>query len=200
MSDPLDPVKTLRKTGAEPFVLAGTAAPFDLLDFWRWSASDLLENTRRGVLAEYIVARAMGISTASVRQGWTAYDLETPEGLRIEVKSAAHLQSWAQRQLSVIQFVVPRRLGWDASTNVLEKTPRRHADVYVFALLAHKDKATVDPLDLAQWRFWALPTATLDARERSQHSITLRTLLALAGEGCEFGDLRAVVSRCVGSR
>jgi len=28
---------------------------------------------------------------------------------------------------------------------------RRHSHVYVFALLAHTDKATVNPLDLDQW-------------------------------------------------
>ena len=49
---------------------------------------------------------------------------------------------------------------------------RRHAQVYVFALLAHTGKATVNPLDLDQSAFYVLPTAVLDGRTRSQHSIT----------------------------
>jgi hypothetical protein len=42
---------------------------------------------------------------------------------------------------------VPGRSG------ALSTEIKRHADVYVFALLAHTDKATVDPLSLDQWRF-----------------------------------------------
>ncbi|MCU0222778.1 MAG: hypothetical protein MUF27_01630 [Acidobacteria bacterium] len=200
MPDSLGPLTASRKSGAEAFHLDGETLAFDVLDFWRWSGSDLLENTRRGILAEYIVARALGISTDSVRAGWSAYDLETPDGIRIEVKSAAYLQSWAQQRLSTIQFAIAERRGWSAETNLLEGTPRRHADVYVFALLAHQIKEAVDPMNLAQWRFWAVPTPLLDERARSQHSITIPSLRALAGEGCGFAEIRAAVCRCVGGR
>ena len=64
----------------------------------------------------------------------------------------------------------------------------------VFALLAHTDKATVDPLNLDQWVFYVLPTAVLDGRTRSQHSITLRTLEGMAAAVC-FGELRQAVER-----
>ncbi len=50
----------------------------------------------------------------------------------------------------------------------------------MFALLAHKDKATVDPLDIDQWEFYVVATRTLDERQRSQHSITLPSLRKLA--------------------
>jgi len=58
---------------------------------------------------------------------------------------------------------------------------RWQADVYVFALLDHLDKSTVDPLDTDQWCFFVLATRVLDARTRSQHSITLTSLKALVG-------------------
>ena len=35
----------------------------DLLDFWGWITSDILSNATRGVLAEHIVAQAVGINT-----------------------------------------------------------------------------------------------------------------------------------------
>jgi hypothetical protein len=41
------------------------------------------------------------------------------------------------------------------------------------------EKATLDPLDVAQWEFFVVPTTVLDARKRSQHSITLKTLASL---------------------
>jgi hypothetical protein len=64
--------------------------------------------------------------------------------------------------------------------------------VYVLALLAHTDKATVDPLDLDQWVFYVLPTVVLDGRTRSQHSITLKTLQGLTAVA-GFGGLRQAV-------
>jgi hypothetical protein len=196
MSDSgLGRLKITRLSGTEVFRESGTSAGFDVLDFWRWSTSDLVMNTTRGVLAEYIVARALGLPTDCAREEWGAFDLETSAGLRIEVKSCAFVQSWAQDELSSIQFVVPKRLGWDPETNVMETTPRRHADVYVFALLAHKDKATIDPLNLDQWQFWAVATQALDERSRSQHSITLRSLNGLAGDSVRFPDLREAIQR-----
>lgn len=95
--------------------------------------------------------------------------------------------------------MVPKTLAWDAGTNLQASEARRQADVYVFALLAHIDKATVDPLDLGQWRFYALPTSVLDARAGSQHSITLKSLEALAGPPVEYASLKETVEHAVGT-
>ena len=40
-------------TGDEPF--AGSGPGKRLVDFWRWFASDLLEGSIRGMIAEYLV-------------------------------------------------------------------------------------------------------------------------------------------------
>jgi hypothetical protein len=189
----LGPLKTTRKSGTELFHRDGTPADFDVLDFWRWSTSDLVANTTRGILAEYIVARALGVPTDCAREEWGSYDLLTRRGIRVEVKSAAFVQSWAQSRLSTIQFVVPKRRGWDPQTNIMESTASRHSEVYVLALLEHTDKPTIDPLNLAQWRFWAIPTKSLNERARSQHSITLRSLKAIAGEPMDFWHLAEAV-------
>jgi hypothetical protein len=161
-------------------------------DFWGWSRSDLLDNTERGVLAEFIVATALGIPAGGVREGWAAWDLTTPDGVRVEVKPAAYLQSWAQKELSRISFGTPRTLARDADGGGFAGAARRHAQVYVFALLAHTGKATVDPLDLDQRVFYVLPTAVLDGRTRSQHSITLKTLQGLTAV-VRFSGLRQAV-------
>ncbi len=189
----LEPLKIARKSGDEQFHRNGNPAGFDVLDFWRWSTSDLVANTTRGILAEYIVAKALGVPTDQAREEWGSFDLQTEAGLRIEVKSSAYVQSWAQSKLSNIQFVVSKRLGWDPKTNIMETKAQRHADIYVFALLAHTDKPTTDPLNLTQWQFWALSTKTLNERERSQHSITLPPLRDLAGEPVDFWNLKAAV-------
>ena len=141
---------------------------FTLLDFWQWTASDLVSNSTRGVLAEFLVARALGLD-AGVRDEWQAFDLQTPSGKKIEVKSAAYVQSWGQKELSKIVFSTRHSLAWDAETGAFATESKRQADIYVFALLAHREKNTIDPLDLDQWEFYVVPTSALDAHNGSQH-------------------------------
>lgn len=70
----------------------------------------------------------------------------------------------------------------------------RHADVYVFALLKHQERDTLDPLNVAQWEFYVLPTRTLNERTRSQHSITLPSLQKISGGALTFEQLRSAVT------
>jgi hypothetical protein len=74
-----------------------------VVDFLRWALSDLRENTTRGVLAEYLVAKAVGDERA-LRSGWDDFDVRAIDGTTIEVKCSAFLQSWPQRTLSRLNF------------------------------------------------------------------------------------------------
>jgi len=192
MPNNLGRVRTKRKTGSERVTSKGTDLGFDLLGFWQWSSSDLVSNATRGVLAEYIVARALGIDTGGVRDEWAAHDLTTRSGVKIEVKSAAFMQSWAQKKPSSITFNVRATRAWDPETNVQSTEVKRQADVHVFALLHHMDKATIDPLIVSQWRFYVLPSCKLNAR--SQKSITLKALEKLHGRGVTYSELPAAVA------
>ena len=194
MEPDLGRILVSRKTGDERFRAAGGDLGFTLLDFWQWSASDLVSNATRGRLAEYIVAKALGASTSGVRNEWDAYDLRTESGIRVEVKSAAYVQTWFQKKFSSIAFLTRPTREWDADTNRQSSDAKRQADVYVFALLGHRDKSTVDPLNIDQWQFYVLSTQALNARTRSQHSITLKSLEALA-DAVLFSELRGAVQR-----
>lgn len=197
MSTDLGRRQPLRKTGAERLHSGGTDLGVDLLGFWQWSVSDLVSNATRGRLAEFIVAKALGVCTAGVRDEWAPVDLVTPAGVKMEVKSAAFVQSWHQERLSLISFRTPATRAWDAETNAQSRESMRQADVYVFALLVHTDKATIDPLDVDQWRFFVVPTSVLNLRTRSQHSMTLRSLETLCGKGVAFANLAGAVARAV---
>jgi hypothetical protein len=109
--------------------------------------------------------------------------------LKVEVKSGAFLQSWSQRGHSAIWFSISKTRAWDADTNVQAEEVKRQADVYVIALLAHQDKATLDPLDLSQWRFYVVPTGVLESRTQSAHSIGLKALEAIAGPPVTYSEL-----------
>lgn len=192
---PLSRIHVELKSGSEPIHTEGQATGRTLLDFWQWSTSDLVSNATRGVLAEFLVAMALGVPLDQPREEWAAWDLTTPEGIKVEVKSAAYVQSWSQKDLSKITFNTPKTRAWDADCNQQSQEVRRQADVYVLCLLAHKDKTAINPLDLSQWEFFVLPTSVLDARARSQHSITLPSLLRLHGPGIFHAGLRAAVRR-----
>jgi len=90
--------------------------------FWRWAFSDLLQNTTRGILAEYIVAVLLGIDDKP-RNPWESFDLHLRDGRKVEIKTISYLQAWAQQKLSIPRvMLVPKRF-WDPDTNVMEKHP-----------------------------------------------------------------------------
>ncbi|MEP6834774.1 MAG: hypothetical protein ABJB74_15375 [Gemmatimonas sp.] len=170
----LERLPLVRKTGDEALHADGRTVGGSLLEFWRWSASDLMSNATRGVLAEYIVHRAIDGADDAIRQEWDAFDLITHDGIRLEVKSAAFIQSWHQRRESAIRFRIPKTKAWSADNNKHEPLSKRQADVYVFALLHERDAP--DPLNVQHWTFYVMAARVLDARSRSQHSITLASL------------------------
>lgn len=180
------------KTGDERFQHDGAALDTSVLDFWRWSASDLLSNATRGRLGEFIVAMSLGLAQG-VRNEWDPYDLKTPKGVKLEVKTSAYLQAWQQKEPSKIIFGIAPTFRWDGTTGKYDSTQLRQADVYVFCVLGNKDDTTVDPLNLDQWRFWVLPTRVLNEKAPTQKSITLSTLERLGATKSSFGDLAHVI-------
>ena len=177
-------ISTKKLKGAETFEKAegSPLVAADILDYWSWAYSDIVGNTNRGALAEFIVARAIG-SEPAVRNDWAAYDLETPSGIKVEVKSSAYLQSWHQTTVSAPSFSIRRAKEWSPETNEFGEERLRHSDVYVFCLLAYKGyKRLLDPLDLSQWEFYVVKTSEIDRifGERSSISINRVKDLSLA--------------------
>lgn len=172
------PLVVTPKSGTEPFHTAGVPLSMDLLAFWRWACSDLCGNALRGLVAEFLVARAVG-APAPARTEWTAYDVLAPDGTKIEVKCSAYVQSWAQQSHSKITFDIAQKRAWNPDTNAYDAEPTRSSDVYVFAVHAHRDRATVDPLDLAQWEFYVLATRTLTEKLGKQKTLALSSLQRL---------------------
>ncbi|SFQ05948.1 hypothetical protein [Pseudomonas borbori] len=185
-------IKASRKTGEEPLIVNDKSVALDLLSFWQWSSSDLISNSLRGVLAEYIVASTVGCNTG-VRTEWDAYDLKTESGIRIEVKSAAYLQSWSQKKLSNISFSVRPAHGWDAESNSRSKIKIRPSHVYVFCVLKHKEKSTVNPLNMDQWGFYCINTTKLNNALGSQKSISHSRLLSLEPIKSSYLDLAETI-------
>jgi len=116
-------------------------------------------------------------------------------GLRVKVKSAAYLQSWHQKRLSAIGFDVAPKRPWNAATGAYDGPVGRHSEVYVFCLLAHQDKGTVDPLELEQWRFFVVPTAKLDEMLGRQQRISVPRLCVLGPREVGSAELGKAVNQ-----
>ena len=143
-------------------------------------------NTLRGILAEYIVAVALG-ADQGVREEWDAFDITTPECLKIEVKSSAYLQSWDQKQPSRIIFDIEPKQAWQSNNTRGEA--KRHADIYVFCLFAHQKRETANPLNLDQWEFYIAPSHDLDVKLGLQKKISLGALKKFCGNAISYGHL-----------
>jgi hypothetical protein len=194
--DNLPEIETTRKIGDEPFEFNGSSLPISLLSFWQWSSSDIVGNAMRGILAEYIVASSVGVNSG-IRTEWDAFDVITPEGIKVEVKSAAYIQSWEQKKHSAIQFSIRPTQGWDSESNERTSEVRRQADVYVFCLLKHKDQSNINPLNLDQWEFYVLPTSALNQSVGVQKTITLSRLESLNPSKVNYGELYSSIKAAV---
>ena len=164
------------KSGEESLSFNQRELPYKLLDFWKWNVSDILSNATRGRFAEFIVATATNIDLSIPREEWSAYDLITPDNIKIEVKSSAYIQSWHQEKLSKISFSIKPAYSWEYETNKFSETKNRYADVYVMCLLSTTNQELINPLDLTQWLFYVLSVETINNYQRSQTSITLKSL------------------------
>jgi hypothetical protein len=131
-------------------------------DFWRWAFSDLRDNTVRGVLAEYLVAAALG-RTEDRRKGWDNYDVRSASGVRVEVKAAGYLQSWPQAAHSRLSFGRVAARSFDENTYRYSEAAEVRADVFVFAVQTCKDPESYDALDIGQWEFYVVPAERVRA-------------------------------------
>lgn len=169
-----------------------------VLDYWKWAHSNLLDNTERGIFAEYLVSAAIG-NNSCVRVNWEKYDLISKEGITIEVKTSAYLQTWGQERLSDIRFGIARTKGYDSATNTYEDEEKRQAQVYVFCIHSEMDQKNVNPLDTRQWQFYVLASEVLNnsTTYSKARSIGINPLIKLGASKCRFEELHAKIKDVV---
>ncbi|MFE1405001.1 hypothetical protein ACFW5D_15330 [Streptomyces sp. NPDC058770] len=187
-----------RHTPARPTPLAGgevfrspDAGTVTVLDFWRYAMPDLRTNTTRGLLAEFLVHRAVGAEQRNAE--WESFDVLAPDGLKIEVKTSAYLQAWGQRRLSEIRFSRLRGRIWTPEDGDAAEQSY-NADVYVFALHTARTHAAYDPLDVGQWCFHVASRAVVEAT--GQASLGLTSVRRLCGEPVGYGELAERIRGC----
>jgi hypothetical protein len=184
----LTPIPPRRLDGGERFKgLTATVA-----DFWRWAFSDLRDNTTRGVLAEFLVAKAVG-DDRGVRIGWDNFDAQAADGTTVEVKCSAFLQSWTQKHHSELVFGRLSAREFDASRNEYSLEPRVRADVFVFAIQTQRDPSAYDMLDISSWQFWVVDAGTI--RERAGKTVGIGWVRQNAIGPLAYSDLAEAIRR-----
>lgn len=141
------------------------------------------------MFAQFLVVQAVG-DTRPNDDGWGDFDMLWPEGVKIQVKSSAYLQSWSQENPSRIVFSGLMRQTWSAETG-RSKTREVRADVFVFAVHTCQSPDAYDPLDLDAWGFYVLSGSTI--REIGQRSMNLNRVRAFAGDPIKWSQLRTTI-------
>jgi hypothetical protein len=178
----LTPSPAVALDGSERF--AGLDAT--VADFWRWAFSDLRDNTIRGILAEFLVAKVVG-DTRRLRIGWDNFDAQATDGTKIEVKCSAFLQSWTQKRHSALLFGRLSAREFDATRNEYSVDARIRADVFVFAVQTQRDPSAYDVLDLSHWEFWVVNASTI--RQRAGKTVGIAWVREHATGPLSYSDL-----------
>lgn len=148
----------------------------------------LITNINRGLIAEAIVDLAIEPSWHWVSSDYSGWDFEHPNGLRLEVKQSALLQSWNDNgSLSKASFDIAPRTGRYEGQTWIDEIGRA-AQIYVFA---HHTIATenADHRDPKQWEFYVIAASELP----NQKTISLNPLKSLC-KAVRFEKLFARVS------
>lgn len=148
----------------------------------------LITNINRGLVAEAIVALALEPEWHWVSSDYSGWDFERPDGVRLEVKQSAVLQSWNDNgSLSKASFdIAPRTGRYEGQIWVEEKG--RAAQIYVFAHHIISDQ-TADHKDPTQWEFYVIAASDLP----NQKTISLNPLKSLC-KSCGFDSLHERVN------
>jgi hypothetical protein len=182
-------------TGNEEFTLHGTSTRITVMDFWRWAFSDLIDNTQRGIIAEFLVYSSLNPTACPthIRENWLPFDVISPSGRRIEVKSAAYIQAWTPENIfAQIRFDIGKKLAWDNANATSATVAKRNCDLYVFSLFTAKTKGG-SLLNLDYWDFYILPTHVLDEKVPNQKSIALSSLLKLEPIKTDYAKLGSII-------
>lgn len=184
--------------GNEPFLVGGKPINLTMNDYWRWAYSDLADSRNRSVMAEFIVASSIGaahLDTDTSRAAWKQYSLLSPGGYKLEVKSAAYVQSWDTEHPDQVSFqIAPSRMPDSSGKPKLDTPLQRKSDVYVFCVYKAMKKDE-SPLDLDLWEFYVLPTSVLDDMKPVQKTITLPSLMNLEPVWCDYYGIEEAIQK-----
>ncbi len=166
--------------GNEPFLVGGKGIDLTMNDFWRWSYSDLNNNALLSMLAKFIVASSLEITSNG-----TTCCLISKDGYKIEVKSAAYIQTLDAECPDHVSFsIAPIKQSGRMADEELDFI-QQSSDVSIFCIYKAQTSDET-PLDLDLWDFYVLQTKTLRNKKPALKTITLPSLMQMEPVWCDY--------------
>ena len=170
-----------------------------VLDFWRYCYGDLAGQSP--VIAEFLVAKALGIKKAENVTYWTAYDMSY-RNMRIEVKATEYIHPWNKNHVSNVRTfsIAPSNNSYWGRDS--ERKLSRQNDLYVFCLNTNKELQNPKPLELDFWDFYVLDTERINEYTSGygnpdQKKISLNVIKQMAGNPVKWDQLKQRIDEVV---
>lgn len=152
----------------------------------------IMGNLYRPHYVERMVNLGLGVGFKLVSGDWAGWDIESNEGIRIEVKQSAARQTWTDNpardgKATKGSFDIAPRTGYytlDGGEWVPE--PGRPSHIYILAWHPVVGKSLADHRDPAQWLFFVVPSEQLP---KDQKTIS-RTVVEKKWPSVNFEQLR----------
>lgn len=181
-------------SGKEPFLCEGNPVGFTVEDFWSFQFSNLWEMAEE--VAEFLVAKALGLSMPQNKLQWTLFDMEY-RGKRIEVKTTTYFHAWSPgKSCKVRTFGITKAYSEYKDS---QSTFERQNDVYVFCLTDGKDQQSADPRNLDNWRFYVVPTSVINSVCGNGKHVSLGRVsnLSIPIGGVKYKDLKGAIDSVI---
>ena len=120
-------------------------------------------------IAEFLVAKALGLVVPQNCNGWTLWDI-LYNGVKIEIKSTAYYHSWRSdgKVSNRRSFGITKAYSkYQDSTSEY----KRQNDIYIFCLNTGNTKEESNPLHLENWQFYVVPTKVIDKKCKDNKTI-----------------------------
>ena len=183
-------------TGKEAFVFENEALGFNFLDFWKFHYSNIY--SLHGEIAEFVVARALGVTEAQNTEYWTLWDT-TYRNKRIEVKATAYFHLWnANGKISK-----QRTFGITMANGAYDTVKSgniefcRQNDIYVFCLNTGDTKESSNPLNLNHWEFYIVPTAVINEKCGNNKTISLGKIRNLGFSAKRYDEIKSEIDKII---
>lgn len=181
----------MKLTGKERFTQNGIALDLSMLDFWQFKFSN--KYNLQDVIAEYLVAKALGKNEAENDAYWTLYDISY-KGMRIEVKQTSYYHPWNENgKISNQRTFYITKANSSYEDDTVENKYERQNDIYVFCLNNGKTKETADPLNLDNWEFYIVPTSFINENCGDNKSISLGRIQSFGFEAKKFYEIKETI-------
>jgi hypothetical protein len=152
----------------------------------------IIRNDLRGELVEEIVAVALEPEWQACGGDWSSCDLKrVSDGLRLQVKQSAALQSWTIPEGPKPKpgfSIKSKKYRWEGPLRFDDAG--RQADIFIFAWHDGTDE-TADHRDPDQWRFFVVAECNLPDQKTISLSV-LRKLAHPVSFDALAGEIRAI--------